>query len=146
MLSITRPTNRTPIHPSVRTTGRPKCEMSYFLASVGACNLFLTCMIIDIHIMVNWQVSKQNLLTCVTWPYRQLRCQIMEVACFLKFSPDQLLAIKWLRTQVLRSRSIVCSKFKMHKRELHFWLWLNIYIRNVVVVKENNRNVVMEED
>ena len=75
--------------------------MSYFLASVGACNLFLTCVMIDIYIMVNWQVLKQYLLTSVTWPYRQLKCQIMEVACFLKFSPDQLLAIKWLRTQVL---------------------------------------------
>ena len=31
----------------------------------------------------------------------------------------------------------------MHKWELHFKLWLNIYIRNVVVVKENNRNVVL---
>ena len=26
-------------------------------------------------------------------------------------------------------KSIVCSKFKMHKRELRFSLWLNLYIK-----------------
>ena len=41
ILLITWPTDRKPIHLSVRTTGGPKCEMSNFLASMGACNLFL---------------------------------------------------------------------------------------------------------
>ena len=80
--------------------------MSNFLASVGARNLFFN-LIIDIHIMVNWQVSKQYLLTSVTWPYRQLRCQIMEVACFLEFSADQSLAIKWSRAQVKKENLVI---------------------------------------
>ena len=41
-----------------------QCEMSYFLASVGACNLFH--LIIDIHIVVNWQLSTQGICWTVS--------------------------------------------------------------------------------
>ena len=41
-------------------------------------------------------------LTSVTWRYRGLRCQLIEVLfiVFFKFSADQLLAFNWSRAQI----------------------------------------------
>ena len=49
------------VHPSTRLTAPHgnQCEISHFLASVGARNLIL-----HIHVVVNWQLSKKS----IRWP------------------------------------------------------------------------------
>ena len=69
-----------------------QCEMSNFLASVGACTLALN-LIIDMHIMVNLQLSKQG----IRWKVSHDRiagagANSSRPRVFFKFSVDQLLA------------------------------------------------------
>ena len=47
-----------------------------------------TSFILDIHNMVNWQLSKQD----SHWPYRGLMCQLIEVTCFM-LSAGQLIVL-----------------------------------------------------
>ena len=53
-------------------------------------------LILDIHIRSYYgQVTAVKTgypLTSVTLPYGKLRCQLIEVTCFFKFSADRLLA------------------------------------------------------
>ena len=79
-----------------------QCEMLNFLASLGAYNLCLTSiLIIDVHIIVNWQLSKQR----IYWPASH-DCIVGSGAnssksyVFLKFSTDKLLAFNWSQAQV----------------------------------------------
>ena len=49
-----------------------------------------TSFILDIHNMVNWQLSKQD----SHWPYRGLMCQLIEVTWFIwKLSAGQLIVL-----------------------------------------------------
>ena len=83
------------VRPSARPPTRPSApqgnqfEMLRFLASVGACILIL-----HIHVVFNWQLSKQGISwTVITWPYRGLRCRPLEVTCFFfEVSSFQLIA------------------------------------------------------
>ena len=74
------------------------------LAKVS-CNdraLFATCLrhiqclfnlIVGIHVMSNWQLSKSYPLTSVTWLYRGLKCTSNWGGVFFKLSTDQLLVL-----------------------------------------------------
>ena len=88
-------TVRPSVHPSFRTTGN-QCESLHFLATVRACNLIL-----HIHVVVNWQLSKQG----VRWPVSHnytagSAVDPSVVHVFLKLSTDKLLVFKWSQAQL----------------------------------------------
>ena len=90
-------------------------EIFQFLASLEACNLIL-----HIHVVVNWQLSKQYPLTGITVPYRGISCQRSQLAWFLKLSADKLLVFSDHRPKF---------KFLMHRKYLccvyepHYFFW-----------------------
>ena len=73
------------------------CEILHSLASVGACNLIL-----HIHIVVNWQLSKQS----IHWPVSHdrtaggLRCQAIKVTWFFKFTAGKFLVFDLSQAQL----------------------------------------------
>ena len=72
------------------------CEISHFLASLGACNLIL-----KIHVVVNWQLSKQS----IRWPTSHdyimgSGVDPFEAACFLESSADKLVVFNWSQAQL----------------------------------------------
>ena len=93
--------------PSVRSSAplRNQCEMSNFLASMGACNLCFAWY--NKHsTMVNWQLSKQG----IRWTESNDRIAVSVVnssrsRVFLKFSADQLLAFNRSQAQDYVSQS-----------------------------------------
>ena len=89
-------------HVTVRTSSLPSapegnlCESSHFLATVRAWNLIL-----HIHVVVNWQLSKQG----VRWPlsHNYIAGSSVDpsmVHVFLKLSTDKLLVFKWSQAQL----------------------------------------------
>ena len=81
-----------PDHPSVFTVGEPTLNV----ASVGAWNL-IWC----IHVVVNWQLSKQG----IPWPVSHDHITDSDVdpsrlCVFLKFSADELRVFNWSQAQV----------------------------------------------
>ena len=84
------------VSPSIYPYHRATNVKSHFLASVGACNL-----IVHIHIVVNWQLSKQG----ICWPVSHDRItgsgvDPSSLHAFLKLSADKLLIFKWSQAQV----------------------------------------------
>ena len=79
-----------PSHPSVLTAGKPTLNVN-LLASVEAWNLILY-----IHIVVNWQLSKQG----IRWPVSYDHIAGSRLCVFLKFSADKLHVFDWSQTQV----------------------------------------------
>ena len=60
-------------------------------------------LIVDIHVMVNWQLWKRYLLTSVTCMYRRLKCTThWGHLLFLKLCTDQLLVLIDRRLNYLR--------------------------------------------
>ena len=65
------------VRPFVRTRGQPMWNLTH-MAGVRTYNL-----IMHIHVVINTQLSKTGYpLISITWPYRGLRCQPIEVANF----------------------------------------------------------------
>ena len=84
-----------PDHPSVLTVGEPTLNVN-LLGSVGAWNLILY-----IHIVVNWQLSKQS----IHWPVSHDHIAGSDVnpsrlCVFFKFSADKLRVFDWSQAQV----------------------------------------------
>ena len=82
------------VHPPARPSApqENQCEMLHSLASVGACNLIL-----HIHIVVNWQLSKQS----IHWPVSHDRIAGgLEVTCFFKFTADKFLVFDLSQAQL----------------------------------------------
>ena len=69
--------------------------MSNFLASVRGCNVCL-----NIHVMVNWQLSKQGISWLEQMTVSPVQLPIHRGHVFFKFSADQLLAFNWSQVQV----------------------------------------------
>ena len=79
---------------------RDQCSISYFLATLGSEHRET-----DTHI--GHQCCDQLTAvkagyppTSITWPYRGLRCRLIELKYFLKLSADKLLVFKWSQAQV----------------------------------------------
>ena len=76
-------------------TSRPFFVWQFYTATSlirvsQACLGKSTSFILDIHNMVNWQLSKQD----SHWPYRGLICQLIEVTWFIwKLPPGQLIVL-----------------------------------------------------
>ena len=73
-------------------------KMAAILQIMGwqICNLGLLCtsLILDIHVMINWHLSKQG----ICWPVSHdhiagSSLQLVEVECFLKLTTDQVLFV-----------------------------------------------------
>ena len=65
------------VRPFIRTRGQPMWNLTH-MAGVRTYNL-----IMHIHVVINTQLSKTGYpLISITWPYRGLRCQPIEVANF----------------------------------------------------------------
>ena len=82
------------VHPPARPSApqENQCEMLHSLASVGACNLIL-----HIHIVVNWQLSKQS----IHWPVSHDRIAGgLGVTCFFKFTADKFLVFDLSQAQL----------------------------------------------
>ena len=86
---------------TVRATDRPSAPQAYqflishFLASLGVCNVIL-----HIHVMINWQLSKQS----ICWPVTPDRSTGSGIdpsgsSVFSKLSADKLLVFKWSPAQ-----------------------------------------------
>jgi len=65
----------------------------------GSCSLGLPCtsLILDIHAMINWHLSKQG----ICWPVSGEHIagsslQLIEVTCFLKLTADQVPVFEWI--------------------------------------------------
>ena len=76
-----------------------QCLISHFLASLGPCSLILY--IHTIHVVINWQLSKQ----CIRWPVSPdliagSGLDPLSSSVFLKLSADKLLLFKWSQAQV----------------------------------------------
>ena len=77
------------------------CEMAPLLARSPRYILSVFNLVLDIHVMVNWQLSKKG----IRWPvFRDyiagLGIQLIEATYFLKLSADQFLFFNWLLAQV----------------------------------------------
>ena len=58
------------------------------------------------------------------WPYCGLRLKFMEVKCFWKLTPDQVVDFHWFAGSSILYKLLERAK----KPELRFWAWLNLYI------------------
>ena len=94
---------------SPSTPQRNQCEMSHFLAGEGACNLML-----HIHVVVNWQLSKQGIRSPVS------RDRIASSGV----DPSRLRVFEGLRWQVSRFQWIAGST-----RRGFFWKGYKLIIR-----------------
>ena len=126
---------RLSVHPSTCSSApqNSQCEISHFLASMGTRNLIL-----HIHVVVNWQLSKQG----IRWPVSHDR---IEVTCFLNlfadkhlFPTDRRLNSKWISMQWLQ---VYCLKqiINLFTRALPLALAKSIYYTNLrtVIINEN---------
>ena len=78
---------------------------------------------LHIHVVVNWQLSKQYPLTRITLSYRRISCQPIQFACFLKLSADKLLLFNDRRLKF---------NFLMHRKYVVFMsrtIFLGVHIR-----------------
>ena len=85
-------------HPNFRPSAPQayQCLISHFLASLGGCNLILY-----IHVLIDWQLSKQ----CFCWPVSPDRIagsgfDPLSSSNILKVFADKLLLFKWSQAQV----------------------------------------------
>ena len=84
-----------PNHPSVLTAGGPTLNVN-LLASVGAWNPTLY-----IHIVVNWQLSKQGIRWSVSHDHiAGSHIDPSRLCVFLKFSADKFWVFDWSQAQV----------------------------------------------
>ena len=91
-------------HGRVRTTATKTTElpnMAAILQIIGwqTCNLGLprTSLILDVHVTINWHLSKQG----IRWPVSRdhiagSSLQFLEATYFLKLTADQVLVIDWI--------------------------------------------------
>ena len=84
-------------HPTFRPSAPQayQCLISHFLASLGACKLIL-----NIHVLINWQLSKQ----CIRWPVSPDHIagsgiNPLSSSVFWELSADRLLLFKWSQAQ-----------------------------------------------
>ena len=83
--------------PSVRTTGKP---MFYLTLSnkFGSPGATWFCTLLHIHVVINWQLSKQGIRLPVSLTVS--RAQISRSSTFLKLSAEKLLVFKWSQAQI----------------------------------------------
>ena len=114
---------RTDVRPPLHVSG---CEMEHSLARNPRHILSVFNLLLDIHVMINWQVSKKNISAD--------RCHI-EVMYFLKLSADQFLVLGPFLKGGIQFASCLWQNVdnlrkKFHKippRELSFWPGLNLF-------------------
>ena len=106
-----------------------------------------------------WSIDRCQLKQVIHWPVSHDRiigsgANSSRSHVFLKFSTDHLLAFNWSWAQVYvfqsygfplklsiiicglfnNFKSIVCGKFKMHRQEFGFKLWLKLFINTKLYV------------
>ena len=64
---------------------------------VSALGLQCTSLTLDVHVIINWHLSKQG----ICWPVSRdhiagSNLQLIEVMCFLKLTADQVLVLDWI--------------------------------------------------
>ena len=116
ILTITWPYVRPPVRPSVHTTGKPMWNVK--LSSLCGSLLPVFNLMVYIHIMFNWQLSKQG----IRWP--ESHDQIAgsgtnsSRSCVFKLFADQLLAFNWSQVQVYVFQSYGSPIYKVYSSSL----------------------------
>ena len=127
-----------PDHPSVLTVGESALNVN-LLGSVGAWNLILY-----IHIVVNWQLSKQS----IHWPVSHDHIAGSDVdpsrlCVFFKFSADKLRVFDWSQAQVKVNVYLLSGTLPLASAKyIYIYYIFNIQIAVMAVMNTMDQSVV----
>ena len=128
-----------PDHPSVLTVGEPTLNVN-LLGSVGAWNLILY-----IHIVVNWQLSKQS----IHWPVVShdhiagSDVNPSRLCVFFKFSADKLRVFDWSQAQVKVNVYLLSGTLPLASAKYIYICYIfNIQIAVMAVMNMMDQSVV----
>ena len=94
--------------------------------------------------MINWQLSKQNTLTSITWLYRGLRCWPIEVKYFFEVIRWQVTSFQMIAgSSLIFFFSFVWNMFCFWAAQLKFWFKTDLGPENSASYYRQGRQLLL---